>query len=266
MIVPFPEKDFLNKAREDKTYQFEDKVVFDKYLQLIFANVEDVQKVFKTLLQQRSIDEAFGEQLDVIGRIVGQPRELVSLDVYRYFAFLGYPNGETYGDLNDPSVGGVFYSEGNPTGGNFTLDDNTYRLFIKSKILKNRTASTPEELISFLSYLFNDTPIYLKEGTASATIFFGRKLSALEVNLLSFVSYELGYPSRLVPKTIGVGVEYAYFQNEQFFAFQGIPNAKGFADADAISGFGYDWDYDFGGTEPSSTIDGGYLASYLDLV
>lgn len=268
MLVPFEEQDFIVEARKVVTEQFKLKDIIDRFLQLEFPNKQEVQEVFKELIQQRSIDEAIGSQLDVIGRIVGQPRELISVELYKYFAFKGYPNGETYGDLFDPSVGGVFYSQGSALGGNFLLDDKTYRLFIKSKILKNRTSSTPEELISFLSFLFGtETPIYLKEGNAHLTIYFGRQLSTLERNLLSFVSYELGYPSKLIPITIGVGVEFAYFRNKNFFAFQGVPNAKGFGNANAsgLTGWGEDWGNDFGGTGVASSSSGGYFASYLDI-
>jgi hypothetical protein len=266
MLVPFNEVDFLADARQVITEQFKEKVVIDKYLQLLFAEDMEIQNQIRKLLQERSIDEAVGEQLDIIGRIVGQPRELVSLDVYKYFAFKFYPNGDTFGDLFDPSVGGVFYSEGTPTGGNYILDDNSYRLFIKSKIVKNQTASTPEELITFLSYLYGaDTPIYIKEGDTSFVIYFGRPLTSLERNLLSFTSYDLGYESRLVPKTVGVGVGYAYFKANRFFAFQGVPNAKGFKDADATVGWGEEWGVDYGGVGLPSELIGGYLASYLDI-
>lgn len=257
MIVPFIEKDFLNELVENSTEQFKYKTIWNKYLQLEALNRSELQEVFKTLLQQRSIDEAVGEQLDVIGRIVGQPRTLISFDIYNFFAFKNYLNGDTYGDLTDPSKGGVFYSEGSPTGGNLTLDDASYRLFIKSKILKNKTASTPEELLLFLSYVFgNDTPIFIVEGGAHLKIFFGTELSTLEKNLLNYISYDLGYPSRLIPKTLAVSIEYGGFDSGNFFAFQGVPNAKGFA---SFLGWGENWGEDFGGT---GILDGGMFASY----
>src|SRR5690606_29348565 len=150
----------------------------------------------------------------------------------------------------NPAVGAPFYNDGDPLGGNYRLDDETYRLFIRSKILKNRTASTPEELISFLTSLFGrNIPIFLREdGNANMTIFFGRELSRLEQNLLNFISYELGYPSKLIPMTIGVGTKYGYFKGDNFFGFQGVPGAKGFGDKDQIKGWGENWDYDWGGT------------------
>lgn len=93
MIPPFTDVDFLAEARENVTEQFKGKVVFDKYLQLLISSLNDVENMFKQLLQQRGLDEAVGEQLDVIGRIVGQPRTLISLELYNYFAFQGYPAG-----------------------------------------------------------------------------------------------------------------------------------------------------------------------------
>lgn len=266
MLIPFEEIDFFAEAKETETELFTDKVVFNKYLDLILHELSNIQLTLKDLIQKRSIDEASGWQLDIIGRIVGQPRTLINLDVYKYFAFLGYPNGETYGDLFDPSVGGSFYSSGSPVGGNYTLEDNVYRIFIKSKILKNKTAATPEELITFLKFLFGDSIlIYLKEGDASITIFFGRALSSLELNLLSNINYELGYPSRLVPKPVGVGVEYAHFKANKFFAFKGVPNAKGFKDANATAGWGDDWDFNYGGDPDGDTSIGGYFASYYNI-
>ena len=266
MLVPFEERDFFTEAKETETELFTDKVVFNKYLDLILHELNNIQLTIEDLIQKRSIDEASGWQLDIIGKIVGQPRTLINLDVYKYFAFLGYPNGETYGDLFDPSVGGSFYSAGTPIGGNYTLEDNIYRIFIKSKILKNKTAATPEELITFLKFLFgDDILIYLKEGDAAITIFFGRPLSSLELNLLNNVNYELGYPSRLIPKPVGVGVEYAHFKAPKFFAFKGVPNAKGFKDANAAVGWGEDWDINYGGDAGSDTSIGGFLASYYNL-
>lgn len=237
-VVPFNEVNFLDDMRSRITEQFKSKTVIDKLLQLEAKNREELQQVFKDLLQLRSIDEARGVQLDIIGRIVGQPRELIGVTLYDYFAYAGYVNGETYGDLSDPSQGGVYYSEGDSLGGNILFDDETYRLYIKSKIIKNQTASTPEELISFVSFLFGqDTPIYLVEGDAHINIFIGRELSALEINLLNFTSYEAGYPTRLIPKTVGVSLNYSSFIPGSF-GFLGVPSAGGFSDYNTGTGGG----------------------------
>lgn len=259
MLTPFEEDNIIEGMRDRVTEQFRNKEVFDKYLQLFANSRMKIQDMWKGLLQRRSIDESTGEQLDLIGRIVGQPRTLVNLIELQKFAFQGYPDGGSFGDLNDPSAGAEWYSLGDQSGSTVRLDDYTYRLFIKSKILKNRSASTPNQMVEFLSYLFGDIPIYITEDTAKFRLFFGRNLSSVERALLYYVSYDNGYPSRFIPKPIGVGVEYVYFNANQFFAFQGVPNAKGFGTTQDSTGWDFDWGEDYGG----NPITGGYLASYI---
>jgi hypothetical protein len=264
MSIPdFQEVDFLEEARLEVTQQFKDKVVFDRYLQLLMDEQYNLQAVMKQLLQMRSIDEAIGEQLDIIGRIVGQDRELIQADLYNFFCFLGFSSDGLNGfsSLTVPGTGAPFYSSGTPSGGNVLLDDNSYRLFIKAKILKNNTASTPEEFLDFVSFLFGEeVPAQLTEGTASFTLLFGRVLSKFERVLLTYTSYSNGYPSRLIPKTLGVKSNFGHYDANNVFAFQGVPNAKGFGDEDVISGYGYMYGYNWGTDIVTENI-GGYFAT-----
>jgi len=264
MAIPdIVENDFLEEARLEVTQQFKNKDVFDRYLQLLVGEQENVQEMFKQLLQMRSIDEAVGEQLDIVGRIVGQNRELIQADLYNFFSFLGLTVDGLSGfsSLSVAGSGAPFYSNGRPSGGNILLDDNSFRLFIKAKILKNNTASTPEELLAFVNFLFGEnTPAQLQEGTASFTLLFGRVLSKFERILLNYVSYSSGYPSRLIPKTIGVKSNFGHYDARNVFAFQGVPNAKGFGDENVISGYGYLYGYNWG-TDAVTVDIGGYLAT-----
>ena len=122
---PFEIVEYLEVARERVTEQFKRKEVFDKYLQILLAGDMDIQETLEELMQLRSIDTAVGVQLDNIGEIVGQPRELLEADLYEYFGFQGAPNAQSMGTSGDPSVGGLFYSYGTPFGGNVNLDDET---------------------------------------------------------------------------------------------------------------------------------------------
>ena len=90
MITPFTEVQYLEEARDRVTEQFKDKTVFDKYLQLLIDQQDSIQQVFKDLIQKRSIDEATGATLDIIGEIVGQPRELISADLFNFFGFQAF--------------------------------------------------------------------------------------------------------------------------------------------------------------------------------
>ena len=239
-IVEFISEDYLEEARENITQQFVDKDVIDRYLQLLLKQQEAIQQVFKDLLQKRSIDEATGVQLDIIGEIVGQPRELISADLFDFFGFQGAINAGSFGEIESPSVGSRWYDFGQPIGGNVLLDDSTYRLFIKAKILKNTTASTPEEFITFTNFMFGtSSTLYIDEGQASYTVLFGRELSIFEQALLNYVSTSQGYPSRLIPKTVGVRVNFGSFSAGNYFGFQGAPGAKGFGDDPRVYTGGY---------------------------
>ncbi len=265
-INPFFSDSYLEVARSRVTQQFmldadgSGPIVFDKYLQLLLGGKIELQEVFRQLMQERSIDTAVGAQLDIVGDIVGQPRELIDTALLTYFAYLGYPDAESYGDLNDAGIGGFYRGVDDPLAGNTLLNDDQYRLFIKAKIIKNNTNATPNQLLEFINFVFgSDHNQLVEEGDAAYTLLIGKELSTFEKVLLTYVSYSSGYPSRFVPKPIGVRVNYGTYISGEAFAFQGVPGAKGYGDLISLSivGWGGGWDTDFGGS-----VIGGYGSSY----
>lgn len=258
---PFEIVGHLEIARERVTEQFKGKDVFDKFLQILVSGDNDIQETLKQLMQLRSIDTAVGAQLDNLGEIVGQPRELLEADLYEYFGFQGAVNAQSMGTTQDVTIGGLFYSFGTPFGGNVNLDDETYRKFIKAKIFKNITSSTPEEFITVVNTIF-DLPISItSEGDAQVTLMFGRILTAFERALLNYVSTSQGYPSRLIPKTVGVRINYGEFDGNNYFGFQGAPGAKGFGEFTGTYGYGLGWGLEYGDSDFVLSGDGGIFAT-----
>jgi hypothetical protein len=213
---------YLDTARSRVTEQFkfnpsdnQGARVFDNYLQLLVSPKLELQQVFKDLMQLRSLDTATGEQLNILGRIVGQDRVLINSDLYDFFGFQGALKAGSMGTLSDPTVGSVFYSLGEPLGGNVELDDSTYRLFIQAKILKNNTASTSEEFIRSMNLIFGNSAVIAIEDesgeSGNVTVLFNRHLSDFERALLLYTDNSSGYPSGLIPKTIGVNVKYGEY-------------------------------------------------------
>src|SRR6478609_9253756 len=94
--------DYTEEARTRVTEQFKEQPVFDRYLQLLTKAQIDLENTFKDLLQLRDIDTATGAQLDIIGRIVGQDRELIAADLYDFFGMIGALNAFPMGDVNNP--------------------------------------------------------------------------------------------------------------------------------------------------------------------
>lgn len=265
-------EDYLSVARSRTTEQFmldadgSGPIVFDKYLQLLLGGKIELQEVFRQLMQERSIDTAVGAQLDIIGDIVGQPRELIDTALLDYFAYLGYPDAESFGDLNDISLGGLYRGVNDPIAGNTLLNDDQYRLFIKAKIIKNNTNATPNQLLDFLNFVF-DSPInqLVEEGDAAYTILVGKELSNFEKVLLTYISYHSGYPSRFIPKPIGVRVNYGTYVAGESFAFQGVAGAKGYGDLTStaiLGGYNVEYGLYFSGVD-SVIIGGGKYASLI---
>lgn len=264
----FEIQEYLEVARSRVTEQFrtEDHPIFDKYLQILLGGKIELQEVFRQLMQERSIDTAAGAQLDIIGEIVGQPREFIDTALLTYFAYLGYTDAQSYGDLANNSVGGFYRGIDDPVAGNTLLNDDQYRLFIKAKIIKNNTNATPNQILEFINFVFgSDHNQLIEEGDAAYTLLIGKELSSFETVLLNYVSYSSGYPSRFVPKPIGVRVNYGTFISGDAFAFQGVPGAKGYGDLTTIStmgGYGEDYGMFYGGVG-EVVIGGGVYASLI---
>lgn len=228
-VNPFEEREYLDEARSRYTVQFEDQPVFDKYVQLMLSECQELQKQYKALMQERSLDTAVGAQLDLLGAIVGQGRMLVNVDIFEFFGFDAVPNSLGFGTLGDPSVGGIFYDANNPRFGNVELNDDLYRLLIKAKIAKNVTRATPEDIMRFANFVFSTEGSTIQdEGGAAFRLLVGRQLSAIERNLLTYVDKTFDYNSYLLPKPVGVRVSFGDFDYNNFFAFSEVPNAKGF--------------------------------------
>lgn len=296
--IPFP--DYLEELRKLTTFQMEDSPVFDKYLQLMSLSLDKLQDTFKDLLTKRSIDTAEGKQLDLIGKIVGQDRVLIDVNLLEFFGFKGTPpivippkpdgfalfgfsghkfagrfgtqldptlgsrfrnpyesdeyldetigvvetpemteeeyqqtfiRAGSFGTEKDPSVGAIFKSIGDSDYGNIELNDDLYRIFIKAKIAKNTTRATPEDLMDFTNFIFNTSGSSVEdEGGGSFRIAVGRPLTPDEVGLIRYVNKTANYESGLFPKPIGVRMWFSSFDYEGFFAFAGVPNAKGFGE------------------------------------
>src|SRR5574343_179627 len=102
--TPFTETDYLSEARGRVGQQFKEKPVFDAYLKLAIDQITELQSVYKDLMQLRSIDAAAGEQLDAIGRLVGQERTLVNYNTFPFFGFDGSSGAETFGTITDSAI------------------------------------------------------------------------------------------------------------------------------------------------------------------
>lgn len=226
-------KDYLEEARERVTEAFKNKPVFDHYLRLLSGYSNEVQDVLKALGEERWIDTAVGAQLDILGNIVGQDRVIIGGDLIEFFGYLGALNAKSYGTIYNPSIGGYYRGKDQPVGGNLVLSDEVYRIFIRAKIMKNTTRSTPEDIIRFIRFVFpNVYSVWINEsayGEASFDIF-SNSLTLLDKGLIAYFLEGKSYTTYFVPKTLGVKYNFNFVEAPQYLGFQGTPAAGPWGD------------------------------------
>ena len=228
----FYENDFRVEALERITEQFKNKPVFQKYLFLMLTGSTEALNVVKDLMQLRSLDTAVGEQLDILGRIVGQDRVLVGADTFKYFGFDGSTLSSTFGSTYNGALGGYWYSYGKPVGGNIRLNDTQYKLFIKAKIKKNTTDGTVESVLDFLGFVFGLKGFLVSSSGGNATIRISRTLSSFERSLIEFVGADGSY---FLPRPLGVQLTIQEPESDGTLGFLGTPLALGMVSLYAIN-------------------------------
>lgn len=211
--MTFVTPDYLSDARERVTWQFVDKPVFDKHLQLMLSQKIAILQVLSDLYSQRGIDTALGAQLDVIGRIVGVSRYIPNVQPLKFFAFDGYPNGEGFVD-NPTQSTGKFRSAGQSIAANAALEDEDYRKLIKARILKNSRAGTVDDILESVNILvplssgFGHSISEIPTGFAQPRIIINldRDMSPIEQRLVLGL-YIDGKNDTLLPKPAGVTMQ-----------------------------------------------------------
>lgn len=191
--------DHLTKGLDRLAVQYSESTNFINYLSAILREHQTLEDALQDILNNRSIDTAFGIQLDIIGEIVGQPRILVDATAFQFFGFEGTIGALSFGTLTDAGIGGRFRSVVEQLTGNRLLVDTEYRTFIRARIIANYTNGTIEDMISAVKNILPGTNVVtIVEDAAlrEVTINVGRTLTANEQQFLSVTN--------LIPKPIGV--------------------------------------------------------------
>lgn len=195
--------------------QFEDKKVFAAILESLGEELDELDQAFDDLKELRWIDTGAGKQLDGIGEIVGQDRQIGKAVAIPFFGFygqtgtLGFEQAR-FRDTNEDYLA------------SYNLMDAEYRLVLWAKVSKNISRGTAEDTISSLLFIFSAPYVVLHEiGNAKIAIGIGRRLLQSDILLADAVD--------LLIRAGGVGVEWReHFDYDDYFGFLGQLNAKGF--------------------------------------
>ena len=199
--------------------QFKESPNLIGYISALLQEGEDLELVFQQILNERSIDTAVGTQLDIIGEIVGQSRNVIDGAFIPFFGFLNQPSGTGFN-------GAPFWNGQDPTITTGFLTDDQYRNYIKAKIITNHAGGAHEDFVSVFKALFGSSTGVLTEdiGNANAKIYIAHTFTP-EDELLVRASKK----NRILPKPAGVGVEYFKLPQGGPFAFADNPLSTGFS-------------------------------------
>lgn len=145
----------------------------DRYTDMTRKDVvfQAIQKGIIAVLQQKqeelisfsfgmwNIESSVGKQLDFIGKILGQPREIIIDDLEPYFGFDGAEAAETFSSVSNPAVGGVWKSilSNKKSSVIRLLDDETYRLLLRARIFNRGESTSINHLLKVVNTLTSST-------------------------------------------------------------------------------------------------------------
>jgi len=209
-----------NLAISRLSTQFKESTNLINYIKSLLVESNTLEQVFCDIIEKRWIDTAEGVQLDILGSIVGQSREFIDAEVFQYFGFAVNPQSQSFGSLSDPAIGGRFRFAKEPVVGLRQLIDDEFRKFIRARIVRNSTQSTPEQIISQIAFVLEVDQILIMEGNTRYDISISKRLSLNEKSILT--------DTDIIPKTAGVLAKYTTeYDYGSFFGFQGVPNSAG---------------------------------------
>ncbi len=142
----------------------------------ITPNIADeINNVYEAIRNSYDIDANEGEQLNVIGRIVGIDRSFESQVFYEPDTYFGADNDASqFGGIDSQfeSVGDTISSE---------VSDAIFRVLIKAKIAKNNSDASLDGIVHALSYITNSSPIRVIDNEdMTFSVSFGTALTDIE--------------------------------------------------------------------------------------
>lgn len=128
--------------------------ILDTLVDLKEARQKEIFQISENFLD---IDKSEGKNLDLIGKLIGEERNLVNFIDKSYFGFLGARLSEAY-DI------GYWYSlYKNKYGTLRTLTDEEYRRVLKARVVKNSSDNNRDSFLKVLNLLLdNETSVVVE--------------------------------------------------------------------------------------------------------
>lgn len=212
---------YLRQYLEMLIIQYYDKPNAALEMEIIINNAYIVFTFLNSFRKEFDLDHAYGDRLDILGRIVGINRIVEEGLAKSYF---GWKNGialspQTFGQ------GPLYDIFGDSPYTPTQLNDTQMRFFIRAKAIKNATAaylshSDKPDLQSAIQYLFRYRAIIVDNYNMSMSIYIDDIIPTADIILL--------LKQNLLPKPQGVRLLLKKYYPGNTFGFAGNPEAKTF--------------------------------------
>lgn len=158
--------DHQTKAIGRLLTQFREAANFISYIEAFTEQSNELEDMFQELLEDRWLDTAVGEQLDILGELLGISRVVPEYDSVGYFGTIGSIGAGALGTIAAPGTGNYIRLLSEPAYIASELSDSDYRIYINAKILKNITDAVINDVIAVVEVLLPGLDITITEDAA----------------------------------------------------------------------------------------------------
>lgn len=214
------DQDFIDQYRKLIIIQYSDRPNAIAEIDLLTGTWSTIYDFFNAFFDEFDLDQATGDRLDIIGKIVGVSRIVPEGIAKKYFAFSDIANALTF------SAGPFFDLFTDSAFTDTQLNDTQFRFYIRSKIAKNITSAymvndDRQSLQETIQFLFKNRAFITDNKNMSFTIYVDESFPGEDLTLLQALD--------LIPSPQGVGVKFTVsFLTGGTFGFAENENALGF--------------------------------------
>ncbi len=121
---------YLEQSLKLIILQYSDKPNAKAEMTALLSEYQEAWTFFENFIPSFDIDQAWGDRLDLIGKIVGFGRTISLIIDKKYFGFDHQPNALGFDQA-------PFYRHGDELYSSTDLNDYDYQFYLKAKIIKN---------------------------------------------------------------------------------------------------------------------------------
>lgn len=137
------------------TSQHRQKTKFIESIRVAITPIVGCQNLLSKMSELHDLETATGNSLEQLALWTGTPLIIPGAAQLEYFGFIDQENAMTFGETDDPSIGGYFRESGQSGTGGLTPTGDFLRRLIKARILKNKSTGNINESKAILELALN---------------------------------------------------------------------------------------------------------------